>query len=137
MKRPMQRLTLAIGALVVAVPMAVAQGNGNGNGKGNARNAAPVAGHCPPGLAKKNPPCVPPGQARNVQPERDVYRDHDRIIYSRGDYIPDGYVVVRDPGAYGLDPYNDYYRVGDNFYRVDSETRKVINFVGAFADLMN
>ena len=85
MKRPMQRLTLAIGALVVAVPMAVAQGNGNGNGKGNARNAAPVAGHCPPGLAKKNPPCVPPGQARNVQPERDVYRDHDRIIYSRGE----------------------------------------------------
>ena len=62
MKRPMQRLTLAIGALVVAVPMAVAQGNGNGNGKGNARNAAPVAGHCPPGLAKKNPKWMVAGE---------------------------------------------------------------------------
>ncbi len=31
-------------------------------GKGNGRAANPL--NCPPGLAKKNPPCVPPGLAR-------------------------------------------------------------------------
>jgi hypothetical protein len=25
-------------------------------------HAQSTVGHCPPGLAKKNPPCVPPGQ---------------------------------------------------------------------------
>lgn len=31
--------------------------------------AAPVSAaptHCPPGLAKKDPPCIPPGQARQM-----------------------------------------------------------------------
>ena len=35
-----------------------AQGNGNGNGRGN----NPLG--CPPGLAKRDPACVPPGLAR-------------------------------------------------------------------------
>jgi hypothetical protein len=34
-----------------------------------------AAGHCPPGLAKKNPPCVPPGLARRGGGER--YDDDD------------------------------------------------------------
>lgn len=57
---------------------------------------------CPPGLWKKNPPCVPPGQARNagllgrVIPSafrdrrvplglRDLYRDTDDYYYRLGD----------------------------------------------------
>ena len=39
---------------------------------------------CPPGLAKKNPPCVPPGQVgKSWTPER-IYVVGDRI---RGDYV--------------------------------------------------
>ena len=51
---------LAIAAVLASVILPLAQpaaadGRGNGNG----------AAGCPPGLAKKNPPCVPPGLARN------------------------------------------------------------------------
>lgn len=40
--------------------------------------------HCPPGLAKKDPACVPPGQVgKSWTPDR-VYIEGDRI---RGDYV--------------------------------------------------
>ncbi len=47
-----------ITTLTLAPVLAEAQGNGRGNGRGN----NPL--NCPPGLAKKDPPCVPPGLAR-------------------------------------------------------------------------
>ncbi|PWE30484.1 excinuclease ABC subunit A [Maritimibacter sp. 55A14] len=77
--------------------------------------ADPGIGHCPPGLAKKRPACIPPGQAKR---------------YYRGDFIHDGYIVIRDPGRYGLDPRDSYYRVGDYVYRVDRETREVLDLIG-------
>lgn len=59
--------------------------------------------NCPPGLAKKNPPCVPPGMAQNgigydewVSYDRDRY---DRIwIDRRDDWLGRGYDVEPDPG---------------------------------------
>ncbi|SFS13041.1 hypothetical protein [Yoonia litorea] len=58
---------LAMVASVALLPaLAEAQGNGNGrgngNGNGNARADNPL--NCPPGLAKRQPACVPPGLAR-------------------------------------------------------------------------
>ena len=54
-----KHLTFALIAGLAAMPVALeAQGNGNGNGRGN----NPL--NCPPGLAKKDPACVPPGLAR-------------------------------------------------------------------------
>jgi hypothetical protein len=61
-------------------------------------------GHCPPGLAKKSPACVPPGQAKkgaraDDRYERDRYqrdrthRDADR--YDRDDRDDDDYVYDR------------------------------------------
>jgi hypothetical protein len=43
---------LLLGAMVTAVSLDSSQ------------SLAQPAGHCPPGLARKNPPCVPPGQAK-------------------------------------------------------------------------
>lgn len=51
---------------------------------------------CPPGLAKKNPPCVPPGQAKK-RVTSDEWRDRDRV----------GQIIDRDDLIY-LDDYRRY-----------------------------
>lgn len=74
--------------------------------------------HCPPGLAKKSPACVPPGQARNglvgrVVDWRDVH-------------------VVRKPGLYGLAqaPNGQNYAIIDGrLVRIDSRTAKVLSVI--------
>ncbi|MCP5084427.1 MAG: RcnB family protein [Alphaproteobacteria bacterium] len=85
------------------------------------------SGHCPPGLAKKNPPCVPPGLAKKR--------------YRVGDRLPDGdYYYVRDPSRYGL-PYlnynESYYRIGDSYIRVDRDTREVLELIEALGAVLN
>lgn len=62
---------LLSGAVVEAKPKAD-RGNGNGNG----RAARSEEGFCPPGLRDRNPPCVPPGQAR-----REERRDGVRHVH--------------------------------------------------------
>lgn len=55
---------MALIASVAVLPaLAEAQGNGNGRGNGNG-NRADNPLNCPPGLAKREPACVPPGLAR-------------------------------------------------------------------------
>ncbi|WP_454275030.1 hypothetical protein [Roseovarius sp. MBR-154] len=58
-------------------------------------------------------------------------------IYHRGDYIQGDYVILRNPGRYGLDPDETYYRVGDRVYRVDRNTREVLDLIGAAAAVLN
>lgn len=86
---------------------------------GNHKNKS---GHCPPGLAKKNPPCVPPGQAKK---------------YKRGDYIQRDYTRIKNPEEYGLKRGETYYRVGDYVYRVDRETREVLDLIGAVGAVLD
>lgn len=95
-------------ALLALAPLSAAAGGGKG---------------CPPGLAKKQNGCLPPGQAQKV--------------YGRGDVIGGDYIVIGNPGRYGLDPNQSYYRVGDYIYRVDPDTRKVLNLIGAVAAILN
>lgn len=106
--------------------------------------AAEPHGGCPPGLAKKSPACVPPGHARAEPYYRD-YDDHERRhdaphyrtpYYRTGDRIDRDYVVIRDPHRYRLDP-GDYVIAGNYVYRVDPQTRKVLNLIGAVIDLTN
>lgn len=75
---------------------------------------------CPPGLAKKSPACVPPGQAKK---------------FHKGDRLTGNYIRIDAPEHYGLDPEMTYYRVGDQVYRVDRETREVLDVIGALAAL--
>jgi hypothetical protein len=89
---------------------------------GAAPALADPPGGCPPGLAKKGTGCLPPGQAKK--------------IYGIGDRIDDGY-IIRNPGRHGLDPDQTYYRVGDYVYRVDRETRAVLDLVGAVSRVLN
>lgn len=139
----MKKLMISALALSLAAPvMAQANpGKGNGHAKGNGNQAvqqvrAPSnVANCPPGLAKKNPPCVPPGQAKKLN----GYDDYSLRV---GDVLdPDGfgdrYILVRDPGGYGLDPYGTYYRIGENVFRVDRETQEVLALVGAVTAVLN
>ncbi|SNS75556.1 excinuclease ABC subunit A [Tropicimonas sediminicola] len=115
----------------VLLTAAFAAGIGAGAASAGNGNAG-----CPPGLAKKNPPCVPPGQVgksvRSDAPDRD-----DRYVrrYQRGEVLDGDYRVIHDPARYRLDRNGDYAVLGDYVYRIDPDTRKVLNLIGAIADL--
>ena len=83
---------------------------------------------CPPGLAKKTVPCVPPGQAKKARAKAPVYAPE----YRRGDVIRRGdFVVIRYPERYGLNRNGTYYESGGYVFRVDRETREVLDLIGA------
>ena len=99
---------------------------------------------CPPGLAKKSVPCVPPGQAKKAYGKHkgyDRYDSHDRYDHSRAPYrrgdIIDHYIVIRDPGRYGLNPYDTYVQAGGYVFQLDRETREVLNLIGAVTAILN
>ncbi len=80
------------------------------------------AGHCPPGLAKKAVPCVPPGQAKR---------------YRVGDHIYGGYKPINNPSRWGLRRNGYYVQAGDYVYEINRETHEVLNLIGAIADILN
>lgn len=115
-------------------------GNGHGKSKGKWENSESydhggkrgdryilrdyVLGHyrknCPPGLAKKNPPCIPPGQAKK---------------FGVGDYLPEGgYEPLPDYIIEQLTPRNGrYVRVDQNVYLIAEGTRKVLEAIELFS----
>ncbi len=85
-------------------------------------------GHCPPGLAKRAVPCVPPGQAKKGIRADDLY------AYRLGDtYRYDGrHIRLRNFERYGLPRLREgevYYRDGNVVYRVNRETRRVLELI--------
>ena len=125
-------IALLAGSMTLSAGAVLAQGNGHGNGNGNKGKGNgnvvrvdPVqttgATGCPPGLAKKNPPCVPPGQAKK---------------YAPGHVVSD-YTYIRNPDRYGLSTNGNYVRAGNYVYKVDQNTMEVLNLVGAVADILN
>ncbi|SEV96674.1 hypothetical protein SAMN05444851_0589 [Aliiroseovarius sediminilitoris] len=112
-------------ALVLVPLMATASfagnGKGQGQGKGHVKNMGAIAKDCPPGLAKKNPPCIPPGHAK------------PRL----GDHLDDyEYRRFTDYDRYRLDPRYRYYRVGEMIYRADPTTFKVLEVIGLMDELL-
>ena len=81
--------------------------------------------NCPPGLAKKTPACVPPGQAK-----RD-FRVGQRLGTGYRYYTPYGNIPVTLRNQYGLN--NDYrYVYRDNtIYVVDPRTSLVTRIIDA------
>ena len=92
--------------------------------------------NCPPGLAKKDPPCVPPGQAKKGVTARMLDRDGQFDPYGIGDQLPDGYVIVIDPALYAENENATYVRNGDTIYRADSATGEVLDKVGPIGKLI-
>ena len=130
-------IILACTLALLAAP-ALADNKGKGKGKAYKGNHH-VTAFCPPGLAKKRPACVPPGQAKKAaRVDRDHDHDHDdRVILRIGDrhyrvgdrLVEPSYHYVRRPDLYGLDPLYDgtrYVIVGNNLMRVNSETLELL-----------
>lgn len=87
-------------------------------------------GHCPPGLAKKSPACIPPGQAKKFQRGP---RIGDRI----SDYH---YHLIRYPDRYDLPPLRRgerYYVIDGQILRVDQDTYEILDFIRAAASLLD
>ncbi|MBE2277665.1 MAG: excinuclease ABC subunit A [Rhodobacteraceae bacterium] len=125
-----------VAALVLALtalPAAAEKAKGNKHGHGGHGNHA--AAFCPPGLAKKDPPCLPPGQAK----KRDGgHVDDDHVhVYRVGDTIRGDYILIRDPLRYGLEPAGTYWRVGDELFRVDSASGQILTVLGSISNLLN
>ena len=114
-----------VAAFAITAPALADPGKGKGKGKGNAYGYAIGPGGCPPGLAKKNNGCLPPGQAKK--------------LYSIGQRWPVGYgqawtynqIPYDMRTQYGFNPnYNYYY--GDGYvYRVDPATMLISQVVSA------
>lgn len=128
MTSPLKLTTAILVALLAAAPVAADPGHGHGKGRHAERHDGHGPGHphrvqarhvadCPPGLARKTPRCVPPGQARKHYGKR--IGDTLRI----GDYTR-----IRDLDRYDLRARRgwDYYRDEDRIYRVDGTTRKIL-----------
>ena len=113
------RLLLAgAAALGFAGPALAKPGHGRGHG------AHAYGGGCPPGLAKKAVPCVPPGQVKKL------YRGQrwQGAYGTRYTYREIPYDLRR---RYGLDPYDRYYYGNGYLYRVDPRTLLVQQVISA------
>jgi opacity protein-like surface antigen len=114
-----------VAALAATAPAYAKSDHAKGN-KGHAKGYVGYgAGGCPPGLAKKNNGCLPPGQAKK--------------LYNIGQRWPRNYGYAWNYNQipydmrtrYGFEPgYNYYY--GDGYvYRVDPATMLISQVVSA------
>ena len=111
----MRKLILLAGAaaLVTAAPaLAKPKANPHATSHGQIHNGQTHTGHaCPPGLAKKNNGCLPPGQARKLFatgqriPSSYTYSRYDDIPLALRDRLPTGQnYIYRDQTVYVVDP---------------------------------
>ena len=88
--------------------------------------------NCPPGLAKKNPPCVPPGQARQCVTTADWLNRH-RI----GDRADDAQILSAIDDLPRLVGNEVYAILDDAIIRMDPETREILELIGLVAQVLN
>jgi hypothetical protein len=120
----MKHVLLIAGAasLGIAGPTLAKPGNGHGNPYGY-----PVgygAGGCPPGLAKKNNGCLPPGQAKK-------FRVGQRYDLGYGTRYGFGQIPYNLRNQYDLDPRDRYYYNNGYLYQVDPRTLLVQQVISA------
>jgi hypothetical protein len=123
----MKALFLLSGALAlgIAAPAFAGPGHGRGHGHGIEAPLGYGMGGCPPGLAKKAVPCMPPGQAKKM--------------YGVGQRLPLGvanrYGYSQIPyslrNQYALNPSSSYYYGNGYLYRVDPRTMLVQQVISA------
>ena len=135
----MKQILLLAGAaaLASAAPALADPGHGKGHGKSNHADSRHWEndwdrghwgygmGGCPPGLAKKNSRCMPPGQYKKLYGVGDRWRPgygyrwgYNQIPYDLRNH-------------YGFDPRSNYYYGDGYIYRVDPRTMVVSEVVNA------
>jgi len=83
------------------------------------------AGNCPPGLAKKNPLCLPPGQAKKL------YNVGYRFPREYNGWTPYNQIPYDLRQQYRLDPYGRYIYDQNYSYQVDPATMIVSQLLNA------
>lgn len=118
-------LVAVVAAVASAGPVFAGQGHGKPSHEGNQGATGYRVGGCPPGLAKKNPECMPPGRYKK--------------LFEVGQRVPRGYPGLMaynqlpDPlrARYSslLDPRSRYVYDRQYIYRVDPRTMLVSHVV--------
>ena len=111
-------------ALAFAGPALAKPGHGKGHAKGHGVHGYALAG-CPPGLAKKNAECMPPGQHKK--------------LFGVGQRWPGNYGYAWNynqipydlRSRYGFDPGYRYYYGDGYLYRVDPRTMLIQQVVSS------
>lgn len=86
----------------------------------------PSNGFCPPGLAKKSPACIPPGQAKKYVPGMILPgSDYDWLLNPLEFVLPE------------LGDGESYFQFGDMFVKVDRETMEILNLFDALGQVLN
>jgi hypothetical protein len=128
----MTLLAASAAMLVVAAPAPAKPGKGHGNpharmqhGNGQGSLYGFGMGGCPPGLAKKNPQCMPPGQHRKM------FNVGQRLPYGYNGYTPYDQIPYDLRRQYGLGDDYRYIYQDDYLYRVDPTTMLVTQILRA------
>jgi hypothetical protein len=119
----MKQLLLLAGAAALGIAGPAIAKPGHGHGHGQHAHGYSLAG-CPPGLAKKSPRCIPPGQAKKLargQRWQNAYGD--RYGFRQIPYD------LRQ--RYDLDPRDRYYYANGYLYQVDPRTLLVQQVISA------
>ncbi len=80
---------------------------------------------CPPGLAKKTPACMPPGQAKRL------FREGQRVTRNYRYYTPFGDIPMSLRDRYDLSSQNRYIYRDNVIYVVDPRTRLISDIINA------
>lgn len=80
---------------------------------------------CPPGLAKKSPACMPPGQTKRQ------FREGQRVSTNYRNYTPYGDIPMALRDRYDLDDDNRYIYRNNVIYTVDPRTRAITSIIDA------
>lgn len=119
--------TMIMLAGVAALGLAGPAVAGPGHGKGHAKHIKGFghAASCPPGLAKKNNGCLPPGQAKKL------YNVGHRYPYASRDLFGYNQLPYDMRQRYAYDPYARYGYDNGYYYQVDPTTMVVRSILGA------
>jgi len=129
----MNKLLLIVGAAALLPAAPALAGPGNGHGKAaHAKHMNALAGPmghgahgCPPGLAKKNNGCLPPGQAKKL------YNVGQRLPYGYNSWVPYNQIPYDLRRQSSYDPYGRYAYDNGYYYQVDPTTMIVRQVLGA------
>ena len=117
-----------VAALATAGPAYAKQGHGKGKGRPGVSQSSHLgygSGGCPPGLAKKNNGCLPPGQAKKL------FNVGQRLPLGYDGYTPYNQIPYDLRSQYNLDPYGRYIYDQNYLYRVDPKTQIISSILSA------
>ena len=122
-------ILLASATLLASAPAVAKPGHAKHAAKAHQAHEPGAKGYgqggCPPGLARKSPACVPPGQAKKQ------LRIGERLPKGYAGYTPFSQIPRDLRRQHGLNSNDRYVYHDEHLYRVDPRTRVIEQVVNA------